>query len=81
MGKGGHEDPWRIPWPDRFGEWWQRRFPALGPWLADVETRVVATERELPSPDRPVFIAGLARSGSTMLLEWLNAMPGFTAHR
>lgn len=72
---------WRIPWPDRFGEWWQRRFPALGPWLADLETRVVATERDLPPPDRPVFIAGLARSGSTMLLEWLNAMPGFTAHR
>jgi Sulfotransferase family len=28
-----------------------------------------------------VFICGLARSGSTMLLEWLHAMPGFTAHR
>ncbi|MBL0028485.1 MAG: sulfotransferase [Rhodanobacteraceae bacterium] len=75
------EDRWRIPWPDRFGEWWQRQFPRLGPWMAEFESGFAADHCDLQRVDRPVFIGGLARSGSTMLLEWLNAMPGFTAHR
>lgn len=72
---------WRVPWPDRFGAWWQQRFPALGPWLADLESRFAAYDCDLDQVDRPVFICGLARSGSTMLLEWLHGTPGFTAHR
>jgi hypothetical protein len=74
-------DPWRIPWPDRFGEWWQRSFPNLGPRLANLESRIAAADVDLQRVDRPVFIGGLARSGSTMLLEWLSAMPGFASHR
>ena len=71
---------WRIPWPDRFGAFWQQTWPRLGPRLADLESRFAAESCDLGRVDRPVFICGLARSGSTMLLEWLSAMPGFTAH-
>lgn len=31
--------------------------------------------------DRPIFIAGLARSGSTILLELLSSIPGVATHR
>lgn len=72
---------WRIPLPDRIGELWQRWFPSLGPWLAALESWSLQDEIDLDRIDRPVFICGLARSGSTMLLEWLADMPGFTAHR
>jgi hypothetical protein len=72
---------WALPWPDRFGVAWQTTWPGLGPWLAGIETRVVADEIADVVIDRPVFIAGLPRSGSTILLEILAAAPGFTAHR
>ncbi len=75
------EDRWRIPWPDRFGAWWQRTWPTLGPHLSSLESRFAAEVCDLRLVDRPVFIGGLARSGSTMLLEWLSSMPGFTSHR
>lgn len=77
----GRDDPWRVPWPDRFGAWWQRRWPRLGPWLADLETRTLLTTEELPPVAAPVFICGMARSGSTILLETLARLPGFTTHR
>ncbi|MBK8286758.1 MAG: sulfotransferase [Ahniella sp.] len=74
-------DPWRVPWPDRFGAFWQRSIPALGPWLADLETRMVSATTDLPAVQSPVFICGMARSGSTILLEILSRLPGFTSHR
>ena len=74
-------DPWRVPWPDRFGAFWQRTFPSLGPRLADLETRMVSATTDLPPVRSPVFICGMARSGSTILLESLARLPGFTSHR
>lgn len=74
-------DPWRVPMPDRFGAFWQRHAPSLGPWLADLETRMVSATSDLPPVRSPVFICGMARSGSTILLESLARLPGFTSHR
>ncbi|AVP98446.1 sulfotransferase family protein [Ahniella affigens] len=74
-------DPWRVPWPDRFGAFWMRTWPDLGPWLAGLETRAIAASESLPAVKAPVFIGGLARSGSTILLEQLARLPGFASHR
>jgi len=74
-------DPWRIPWPDRFGAFWQTFLPGIGPWLADLETRTLLATDELPPVTAPVFVCGMARSGSTILLESLARLPGFTSHR
>jgi hypothetical protein len=50
-------------------------------WVADWETRFLRTELAAFSIDRPVFITGLARSGTTLLLELLAAVDGMATHR
>ena len=77
----GPSDVLRVPPADRwfgalFGRW-----PGLGRALASLETRTALAEGPLPPIDRPVYVCGMARSGSTLLLEVLNGAPGFTAHR
>ncbi|MEZ5461021.1 sulfotransferase [Dokdonella sp.] len=57
------------------------RFPGLGPRLARWESSTVRGELEAVQPGPPVWICGMARSGSTVLLEMLNGLPGFTSHR
>jgi hypothetical protein len=52
---------------------WRR----LGVW----ETRLLARRLAAVPLDRPVFIAGLARSGTTILLRKLCEMPEFASHR
>jgi Sulfotransferase family len=74
-------EEWRRPWPDRFGAFWQSRWPRLGPWLARIESRLLRDDLNEVHIERPVFIAGLPRSGSTILLEMIADAPGFTAHR
>ena len=49
--------------------------------LAKLETRIVADELEDVSIDRPIYVAGLARSGSTILLEALAAHPEVATHQ
>jgi hypothetical protein len=73
-------DAVRVPPADRwfgalFGRW-----PQLGRALARLETRTALAEGPLPPIDRPVYVCGMARSGSTLLLEILHGVPGFTAH-
>jgi Sulfotransferase family len=75
------KSPWTLPWPDRFGVFWQSHWPRLGPWLARLESRVLGEELAEVPIVQPVFIAGLPRSGSTILLEILADAAGFTAHR
>lgn len=41
---------------------------------------LLATD-DLPPVKSPVFVCGMARSGSTILLETLARLPGFTTHR
>ncbi|MGB0135574.1 sulfotransferase [Dokdonella sp.] len=57
------------------------RFPGLGPRLARWESAAVREEIDAVQPGPPVWICGMARSGSTVLLEMLNGLPGFTSHR
>lgn len=56
-------------------------WPALGRALGDLETRILGSTIEPIVIERPVYIAGLARSGSTMLLEAFARHPAFTSHR
>lgn len=55
------------------------RFPALWYALGRLEFSLVA--RNSPEVQRPVFITGLARSGTTVLLELISSLPGMTSHR
>ena len=58
---------------DRTGKFWQR--------LGDVESSVYADELDAIRIDRPIYIVGLARSGTTIALELLGSLPGVATHR
>jgi hypothetical protein len=55
----------------------QAAWRVLGNW----ESRLLARRLSAVPIDRPVFIAGLARAGTTILLRKLCALEGFTSHR
>ncbi len=57
------------------------RFPQVLRALARLETASVADELDAVQPEQPVYICGLARSGSTVLLEMLAGLPGFVSWR
>jgi hypothetical protein len=68
------------PWAHRLGglvehrrTFWRR----LGRW----ETRLLSDSLSGIEVEQPIYIAGLARSGSTMLLEVLNWHPDVATHR
>lgn len=71
----------QVPFGDRLAGALFERFPRLGPWLADLESRVLADEIATVAVDAPIHVCGLARAGSTVLLETLAAHPDATAHR
>ncbi|MDP6436561.1 MAG: sulfotransferase [Gammaproteobacteria bacterium] len=48
--------------------------------LGRLESGIVADEIDPISVDRPVYVSGLARSGSTILLEILAQVPGVVSH-
>ena len=54
-----------------------------GLWLnvGNLETRLLDERLKGVSIDRPVFVAGLARSGTTILLELISSIAGVTTHR
>jgi hypothetical protein len=49
--------------------------------LGNMESRILSERLEEIRIEQPVYITGLARSGSTLLLELLNLHPELTAHR
>jgi hypothetical protein len=49
--------------------------------LGDIETDLLRERLETIPIDRPVFIAGLARSGTTLLLNLLSKLPHVATHR
>lgn len=57
------------------------RHPARAIALGNLETRLLADEIAAVRIERPVYIAGLARSGSTILLESLARHPDVATHR
>jgi hypothetical protein len=50
-------------------------------WLARVETSMVSGELEQVAIRAPIFVSGLARSGSTLLHEVVSSHPGVATHR
>ena len=48
--------------------------------LADLEDRLFAKRLSTCTADRPVFITGLPRAGTTLLLECLAKLPEFASH-
>ena len=57
------------------------RSPRLLRWLARRESQWLADGAGLPDPGRPIFITGLARAGTTILLEKLARHPATASHR
>lgn len=76
-----HDDgPTVDGWTDRLGAL-AERFPGVMIRLGDWETRLLAERIGETAIDRPIYIAGLARSGSTILLETLARHPATATHR
>lgn len=50
-------------------------------WAGEVETSLLAGRLASISITRPIFICGLARAGSTMLLELVSKIDGVATHR
>lgn len=69
------------PLPERCAGALAARFPRVLRALARLETASVADELDSVRPEPPVYICGLARSGSTVLLEMLAGLPGFVSWR
>jgi Sulfotransferase family len=66
-------------------DYWLARFNYLWPSLlhraGDFESAWLAERLDTISIERPIFISGLARAGSTMLLELLAKHPDLATHR
>ncbi|WP_043238124.1 sulfotransferase [Stutzerimonas azotifigens] len=60
---------------------WIHRRPETWIRLGNLETRLVDDAIADIRVDRPVYVAGLARSGTTILLEQLAAHPAVASHR
>jgi hypothetical protein len=56
---------------------WDRFWVRVG----NLESSLLAEQIDAVTIERPVYVAGLARSGSTVLLEILSAVPGVVTHR
>ncbi len=70
-----------VPFSQRYVAAWLAARRQWGPHLSRWESAAVSDAIEAIPPGAPVWICGMARSGSTILLEILNGLPQFTAHR
>ncbi|WP_157019491.1 sulfotransferase family protein [Mesorhizobium xinjiangense] len=68
------------PWTHRIGGVVER-YPRFWIRIGDMETRLLDDRIGDMRIDRPVFVTGLARSGSTILLELLDRHPETASHR
>lgn len=58
---------------DRTAGFWQK--------LGDIESNAFAAELDKIRIERPIYVTGLARAGTTILLELLASRPGVATHR
>ena len=70
----------RVPPFDRLVGAFASRWPRFMQRLGDWETRALHDEIAAQRIVSPVYVCGLARAGSTVLLELLAAAPEFTTH-
>ncbi|HMA14853.1 MAG TPA: sulfotransferase, partial [Kiloniellaceae bacterium] len=74
-------DGFRVtPWVHRCGRF-VARHPELWIRLGNLETRIRAADIEDIDIVKPVFVCGLARAGTTILLETLARHPQLGSHR
>ena len=74
-------DGFRVArWVDALGGFIERH---QGLWtrIGNLETRLLADELSAVAIDRPIYVGGLARSGSTILLELLSRHEDIVSHR
>lgn len=57
------------------------RFAYILKALGDIETRLLQSQLAQISTDRPIYVTGLARSGTTILLTILAGLPGLASHK
>lgn len=74
-------DSFQIPWHTHALSGMIHRFPWFWKRIGNFETTVLSEELKSIQIDRPIYIAGLARSGSTILLEAIAAQPSVTTHQ
>lgn len=83
QGAGARDDypGFRVAgWLDRFGSF-VSRWPGLWIRLGNLETRLLSDEIAGIAIEAPIYVGGLARSGSTILLECLARHPDTATHR
>jgi Sulfotransferase family len=74
-------DGFRVArWVDALGGFISRR-PRLWIALGNLESRLIADEIGDTAVTQPIYISGLARAGSTILLETLAQHPDLASHR
>src|SRR5262249_35437861 len=77
----GSEQPFHVPWfLDALGALVYRCRPTLL-WLARRESGLLAEQLRSVAVRKPIFISGLARSGSTLLHEVVCSHPNVATHR
>ncbi|WP_262690536.1 sulfotransferase [Kordiimonas aestuarii] len=67
-------------WNDGLGGFIERH-PGVAAWLGNMESRMLREQLNEVGIDRPIYIAGVARAGSTILLELLASHQSTVSHR
>src|SRR5262245_55876596 len=78
------DDRWeafRVPWARHVTTRLACGLPRFWIRCGKIESALLAEVLEPISLRQPIYIAGLARSGSTVLLETVASFPGMAAHR
>jgi hypothetical protein len=78
------DDKWeafRVPWFRHMSTQMACKFPGFWKRCGNLESRVLGEVLDPIAIEKPIYIAGLARSGSTVLLETVAAFSGVASHR
>jgi hypothetical protein len=75
------ESPFHVPAFLDFLGGLVQRFPDLWLWLGRLESSQLAEQTARVAVRMPIYICGLARSGSTLLHEVVSSHPGVATHR
>lgn len=73
-------EAFQIPWGAHVLSGIIHNYPWLWTRLGNLETKVFSETLETITIDKPIYVAGLARSGSTILLEILASHRGVASH-
>jgi hypothetical protein len=79
--KSQHPPEFHVPWGLSFFGGLVSRNPRFWKWLGNVETSFLSDDLQQKPINTPIYICGLARSGSTILLEILASHADVATHR